>query len=248
MIVLKNEEQIEGIRVSCKLLSQLHKALRTFVNEGMTTKQIDTFCYKFIKDNHGEPAFLNYMGFPATACISVNDEIIHGIPGKRIIHNGDIVSIDLGINLNGYFSDSAQSIIIGKGTEKLLKLNTVTKQCLERAISEVKAGNRIHDISQAVFKHARKNGFGVVREYCGHGVGLSQHEDPQIPNYISIGPNPRLRKGMVIAIEPMINMGSRNIKNLDNGWTVVTRDGQPSAHWEHTVLVLEDGVEVLTAL
>lgn len=248
MIVLKNEKQIEGIRKSCRLLAQLHEALRSEVREGMTTGDIDRFCYEFIKDHHGEPAFLDYMGFPATACISVNDEIIHGIPGRRVISDGDIVSIDLGIELDGFYSDAAQSIIIGEGTAELQKLNRVTKNCLDRAVSAVRPGNRIHDISKAVYKHAVENGFGVVKEYCGHGVGLSQHEEPQIPNYVSIGPNPRLRPGMVLAIEPMINMGSRHIRQLDDGWTVKTRDGKPSAHWEHTVLVVEDGVEILTAL
>ncbi len=248
MIVLKNEEQIDGIRNSCKLLAQLHEELRRFVEEGMTTLQVDTFCYEFIKDHDSEPAFLGYMDYPATACISINEEIIHGIPSKRVIRSGDIVSIDIGINKDGYFSDAAQSIIIGEGTARLKQLNTVTKQCLDLAISQVRAGNRIHDISSAVYKHATKYGFGVVREYCGHGVGLSPHEDPQIPNYVSVGPNPRLRAGMVLAIEPMINMGSRHIRDLDDGWTVVTSDGKPSAHWEHTVLVLDDGVEVLTAL
>jgi methionyl aminopeptidase len=248
MIELKNEEQIDGIRRSCRLLAQLHEELRSYVTAGMSTAQVDKFCYTFIKDHKGTPAFLDYMGFPATACISVNEEIIHGIPGKRVLTEGDIASIDLGINLGGYYSDAAQSIIIGEGDDRLKTLNRVTHECLDLAISQVKAGGRIHDISQAVFKHATRSGFGVVREYCGHGVGLSQHEEPQIPNYVSVGPNPRMRAGMILAIEPMINMGSRHIKHLDDGWTVVTRDGRPSAHWEHTVLVLEDGVEILTAL
>ena len=248
MIQLKNEEQIEGIRKSCRLLARLHEELRGYVAAGMTTKQVDEFCYSFITDHKGKPAFLGYMGFPATACISVNEEIIHGIPGKRVLHSGDLVSIDLGIDLGGYFSDAAQSIIVGEGTAQVEKLNRVTRECLDLAVSQVKPGNRISDISRAVYSHAIKSGYGVVKEYCGHGVGLSQHEEPQIPNYLSIGPNPRLRPGMVLAIEPMINMGSRHIKHLDDGWTVVTRDGKPSSHWEHTVLVVEEGVEILTAL
>lgn len=248
MIVRKNEEQIEGIRRSCRLLARLHEELRSFVKEGQTTGEIDSFCYTYIKDHGGIPAFLGYMDFPATACISVNEEIIHGIPGKRVVRPGDIVSIDLGIELDGYFSDAAQSIIIPEGSPELERLNRVTKECLDRAVSVVREGARIHDISRAVFSHANSFGYGVVREYCGHGVGLSQHEEPQIPNYVGVGPNPRLRSGMVLAIEPMINMGSKAIKHLSDGWTVVTRDSYPSAHWEHTVLVLEDAVEILTAL
>ncbi len=248
MIQLKNDEQIDGIRKSCKLLGALHEDLRGYVKVGMTTKQIDDHCYTFIKDHKGKPAFLGYMGFPGTACLSVNEEIIHGIPGSRIVNHGDLLSIDLGIDLGGYFSDAAQSIIVGEGTTQLQKLNRVTKECLYQAISQVKPGNRISNISKAVFSHATKNGYGVVKEYCGHGVGLSQHEEPQIPNYVSIGPNPRLKPGMILAIEPMINMGSRHIKHLNDGWTVITRDGKPSSHWEHTVLVTEDGVEILTAL
>ncbi len=248
MIQLKNEEQIDGIRKSCKLLGKLHEELRSFVKTGMTTKRIDDHCFSFIKDHKGTPAFLGYMGFPGTACLSINEEIIHGIPGSRVVKHGDILSIDLGIDLDGYFSDAAQSIIVGEGTKQLAKLNRVTQESLALAISQVKPGNRISDISKAVFSHATKHGYGVVKEYCGHGVGLSQHEEPQIPNYVSIGPNPRLKPGMVLAIEPMINMGSRHIKHLNDGWTVVTRDGKPSSHWEHTVLVIKDGVEILTAL
>jgi methionyl aminopeptidase len=188
------------------------------------------------------------MGFPASACISVNEEIIHGIPGKRVIKSGDLVSIDLGIIRNGFFSDAAQTIAVGECAPRALELNDVTRKCLDLAIEQVKPGNRIHDISRAVFRCAKQHGFEVVREYCGHGVGLSLHEEPQIPNYVSVGPNPRLRKGMILAIEPMINMGTAQIQHLDDDWTVVTRDGKPSAHWEHTVLVTEDGVEILTAL
>ncbi|MGM0431584.1 MAG: type I methionyl aminopeptidase [Spirochaetota bacterium] len=248
MIVIKNEEQIAGIKNSCRLLAQLHEQLRAVVRAGMTTKEIDTFCYDFISRHEAVPAFLGYMGFPATACISTNKEIIHGIPGDRRLAEGDLVSIDIGINLDGYYSDAAQSIEIGQCSDEVQQLNKTTQEALYLGIEKVKPGARIHAISQAVSKHASVNHFGVVREYCGHGVGLSPHEDPQIPNYVSMGPNPRMRAGMVLAIEPMINLGSRNIKQLDDGWTVVTADGKPSAHWEHTVLVTEEGYEILTAL
>lgn len=248
MIIIKTKEQIERIRESCKLLAELHNELRSYVCEGMTTKDIDMFCYDFIVKHKAKPAFLNYMGYPASACVSVNEEIIHGIPGKKKIVSGDIVSIDIGIDLNGYISDAAQTIAIGKTTPEIEKLIRITRECLDKAVLQAVAGNRIHDISRAVFKHATANGFSVVREYCGHGVGLEVHEEPQIPNYVSVGPNPRIKPGMVLAIEPMINLGKRNIKNLDDGWTVITADGLPSAHWEHTVAVFEDHMEILTAL
>jgi methionyl aminopeptidase len=248
MIVLKNVEQIEGIRKSCKRLALLHEKLRDVVVPGITTGEIDRFCYDFITGAGDAPAFLGYMDFPASACISVNEEIIHGIPAKRIIKEGDLVSIDLGIIKDGYYSDAAQTIAVGACSPEANRLNEVTKACLSLAVEQVKPGNRIHDISRAVFRHAKSHGFEVVREYCGHGVGLQLHEEPQIPNYVSVGPNPRLRQGMVLAIEPMVNMGSSQIHHLDDQWTVVTRDGKPSAHWEHTVLVTEDGAEILTAL
>jgi methionyl aminopeptidase len=247
MITLKNEKQIEGIRKSAKILASLHRELNVVIKEGVTTKEVDTFCYDFIVGHNAIPAFLGYMDYPASACISVNEEVIHGIPGKRVLCDGDIVSIDLGVILNGYFSDAAQTIIIGKTDPEIAKLVQVTKECLEAAIIAADTGKRISDISRAVFNHANKNGYGVVREYCGHGVGLALHEEPQIANYVSAGQNPRLRPGMVLAIEPMINMGSRNILHLDDGWTVVTADSLPSAHWEHTIAVHKDHIEVLTA-
>ncbi|WP_422480730.1 type I methionyl aminopeptidase [Pleomorphochaeta sp. DL1XJH-081] len=249
MITLKTPDQIKGIEASCRLLAQLHDSLGGFIEPGMTTKEIDNYCYDFIVSHKGRPAFLNYMGFPASACISVNDEVIHGIPGKRKIEKGDLVSIDLGIDLKGYYSDAARTFIAGgsstKENELLVK---VTKECLELGIEGAKRPNaRIHDISAPIYKHANSFGFGVVRDYCGHGVGLSLHEEPQIPNYVSArSPNPRLRVGMVLAIEPMINLGTKNIRDLDDGWTVVTADGKPSAHFEHTVAITEDGVKILT--
>jgi methionyl aminopeptidase len=247
MITLKSEKQLDGIRASARILAALHKALTLYVKAGMTTQEIDRYCYGFIRDHHAVPAFLGYMDYPATACISVNEEIIHGIPGKRVLNEGDIVSIDLGVNLDGYFSDAAQTIRIGTVEEKTSRLVEVTKQCLEAGIAAAAAGNRISDISRAVFRIADSSGYGVVREYCGHGVGLSPHEEPSVTNYVSRGANPRIRPGMVLAIEPMINLGTSEIAHLSDGWTVVTADGMPSAHWEHTVAVLEDRTEVLTA-
>ncbi len=200
-------------------------------------------------DHKGKPAFLNYMGFPASACISINEEVIHGIPGKRRIEKGDLVSVDLGINLDGYYSDAARTFIAGgTSTAENEKLVRITRECLEVGIAGARRPNaRIHDISAPIYKLANDNGFGVVRDYCGHGVGLALHEEPQVPNYVSArSPNPRLRVGMVLAIEPMINLGTKNIRNLEDGWTVVTADGRPSAHFEHTIAITESGVKILT--
>ncbi len=231
------------------MLAQLLDTLDNFIEVGMSTKEIDKYCHSYIVKHKGRPAFLNYMGFPAATCVSVNEEVIHGIPSNKVLKKGDLVSIDLGIDLNGYFSDSARTYIAGgsstKENELLVK---VTKECLDLAIiASDKKASRIGDISSAVFNHADKYNFGVVRDYCGHGVGLAVHEEPQIPNYVSpLSANPRLRVGMVLAIEPMINLGSKNIRLLEDGWTVVTADGKPSAHFEHTIAITEDGVKVLT--
>ena len=247
MIRLKNKEQIEGIRVSCALLSELLAHMRPLVVPGATLLDLDRIAREFILRHKGRPAFLDYEGFPATLCLSVNEMVIHGIPDKRKLEEGDIVGVDCGIDLGGYFSDSAVTWAVGKVDSKAEELMKVTRECLDRAIQAVVPGARIHDISRAVFSHATSHGYGVVRQYCGHGVGLDIHEDPQIPNYVSGGPNPRLIPGMTIAIEPMINAGSGDVRELDDDWTVVTLDGSLSAHYEHTVLVTETGHEVLTS-
>ena len=246
MIRIKNKRQIEGIRASCQMLSALYDALKPLVQPGVTPKDLDRFAYDFMVKNGGKPAFLGYEGYPATLCISINDVVIHGIPGSRPLEEGDIVGIDSGIDLDGFFSDAAITLPVGKITSEAQKLLDVTKECLDLAIAQIKPHARISDISRAVFSHATKNGFKVVRQYCGHGVGLEIHEDPQIPNYVSAGPNPRIMPGMVLAIEPMINVGTSDVRVLDDDWTVVTMDGSLSAHFEHTVLVTDSGCEVLT--
>ncbi|HPZ16625.1 MAG TPA: type I methionyl aminopeptidase, partial [Sphaerochaeta sp.] len=207
MIQLKTEEQIKRIEEACHLTAILMSELATFMESGMSTYEVDRYCYDFIIKHKGIPAFLNYGGFPATACISINEEVIHGIPSrKRIIEYGDLVDIDLGINLDGHFSDMARTFIIGKTSAENEQLNRVTEECLRLGIEAAgKKGARIQDIGKAVYKHATAHGYGVVRDYCGHGVGLAVHEDPEIPNYASTYlPNPRIREGMVLAIEPMI--------------------------------------------
>ncbi|OHD10572.1 MAG: type I methionyl aminopeptidase [Spirochaetes bacterium GWB1_48_6] len=251
MIRLKNENQLAGIRASCALLSRMYAELRPMIVAGITTEELDQFAERFILENGGKPAFLNYGDksnpYPATLCISINEEVIHGIPGKRKIQPGDIVGIDSGIELGGYFSDAAFTVAVEPVAPETEKLLRVTQECLIRAIAAVRPGARIHDISRAVFSHARANGYGVVRQYCGHGVGFSQHEDPQVPNYVGSGPNPRMVPGMVLAIEPMINAGGDGVGELDDGWTIVTLDGSKSAHFEHTVAVTATGSEVMTS-
>jgi methionyl aminopeptidase len=246
MIRIKNEKEIAGIRESGKLLASTIEELKKIVAEGITTREMDAFARSWIESHGGKPAFLGYMNYPATLCVSLNNEVIHGIPGSRKLRQGDIVSIDAGVERNGYFSDAAVTVPVGSTTRKREKLMQVTRECLELGISQAVAGNRVSDISRAVFEHAVSSSCGVVREYCGHGTGFAMHEDPQIPNYVGAGPNPRLKEGMVLAIEPMINAGSGDIELLEDGWTVVTADGADSAHFEHTVVVLRDRMEILT--
>jgi methionyl aminopeptidase len=248
MIRLKNEKEIARIRESGRLLSRTLEELKKFVHEGTPTRELDSFARSYIESHGGKPWFLGYMNYPASLCVSINNEVIHGIPGPRRLRAGDIVSLDLGVNLNGYFSDAAITLPVGMISRKREMLLRVTRECLALAAEQAVAGNRIGDISRAVYNHATGNSCGVVRDYCGHGVGFSPHEDPQVPNYVGSGPNPRLKEGMVLAIEPMINSGTGDVELLEDGWTVITADGSDSAHFEHTVVVLKDRVEILTPL
>jgi methionyl aminopeptidase len=249
MIRLKTEKQIGGIRESCKMLSAMYRELIPLVKPGAQTIEIDRWVQSWIKRAGGKPVFLGYGDpgnpFPAAICISINDEVIHGIPGKYKIREGDLVVLDCGIDLGGYISDQAVSVEAGKVSREVHELNVTAMECLYRGIAAVKAGDRLLQIARAVEGHAKARGFGIVREYCGHGVGFSLHEEPQVPNYPH-GPNPRMGNGMVFAIEPMINMGSGGVELADDGWTVLTRDGKISAHWEHTVAILHNAVEILT--
>lgn len=246
MIQLKNKSEILKIKESGYILSETLKELKKLIEPGITTEELDKFAYHYIEKKGCKPAFLGYLDFPASVCISVNDEVIHGIPGKRKLKNGDIVSLDLGVDYKGYFSDAAYTFFVGTVTEERKKLVKITEECLNLAVEQVKAGKRILDISKAVYGHAKEFGYGVVKEYCGHGVGFSQHEEPQIPNYVFTGQNPRLRPGMVLAIEPMINAGTWKTRVLDDNWTVVTKDGKDSAHFEYTVALTEEKAEILT--
>jgi len=249
MIRLKTEKQIDGIRKSCKMLSAMYRELIPLVRPGAETIEIDRWVRAWIKCAGGKPAFLGYgkpsNPFPAAICISVNDEVIHGIPSKRKIREGDLVGLDCGIDLGGFISDQAVSVEAGRVSQAVHGLNVTTRECLYRGIAAVRAGHRLLRIAQAVEGHAKTRGYGVVRDYCGHGVGFALHEEPQVPNYPH-GPNPRMNNGMVFAIEPMVNLGGPGVGVKDDGWTVVTDDGKVSAHWEHTVAIVNGKVEILT--
>jgi methionyl aminopeptidase len=231
------------------MLSAMYRDLIPLVKPGVQPIEIDKWVQKWIKQAGGKPALLGYgerkNPFPAAICISVNDEVIHGIPGKRKIRDGDLVSLDCGIDLGVYISDQALSVGVGKVQKEVHELNVTTIECLYRGIAAVKAGDRLLQIARAVESHAKEKGFGVVRDYCGHGVGFAVHEDPQVPN-CPHGPNPRMSNGMVFAIEPMITMGSGGVELAEDDWTVLTEDGEVSSHWEHTVAIFHDTVEILT--
>jgi methionyl aminopeptidase len=247
MIRLKNQTQIDGIRRSCRLLRSMYDQVLPQIKAGATTADIDGLCVRFIAAHGGKPAWFS-EGFPAATCISVNHEVIHGLPSRyRRIKDGDLVSIDVGIDLAGYISDAACTVMVGRVPDEARRLVETTHRCLWAGIAACKAGNRISDITRAVYDLATAAGFGVVHEYCGHGVGLEVHEDPSIPFVPGKNPNPRIQAGMVLAIEPMINLGTGDVLLLDDEWTVVTADGRLSAHEEHTVAVFHDHTEVLTA-
>ena len=250
MIRLKNDNQIDGIRKSCKMLSAMYRELIPLVKPGVKTIDIDQWVISWIKKAGGKPAYLGYKGgakvpYPAAICISINEEVIHGIPSKRRIREGDLVSLDCGIDLAGFISDQAISLEMGKVSKDVHELNVTTRECLYLGIAAAKAGDRLLQIARAVEGHARAKGYGIVEQFCGHGVGFSVHEEPHVPN-TPHGSNPKMAKGLVIAIEPMINMGTKNVGILEDEWTVVTEDGKISAHWEHTVAIFSDYTEILT--
>jgi methionyl aminopeptidase len=246
MIRLKNAAEVSRIREASAILSRTLQELAALVREGVATAELDDFARETLRRRGGEPAFLGYNNFPASLCVSVNEQVIHGIPGKRKLRAGDIVGLDIGINLGGYFSDTAVSLPVGEVSAERAHLLAVTRECLARAVRAAVPGSRISEVSTAVQEHARANGFEVVRQFCGHGVGFALHEEPQVPNYVSSGPNPRLKPGMVLALEPMLNAGTWEVEVLEDEWTVVTADRRDSAHFEHTVAIHKDHTEVLT--
>ena len=246
MITIKNEREIELMRHAGYLVSLKHKYLKPFIKKGITTKELDKLAYDFIIKNDGVPTCLGYEGFPSTLCTSINDEVVHGIPSDRKLKNGDIITIDMVIGYKGYQGDAAWTYVVGEVSDDKKYLMKHTEKALYEGIKQVKPGNRIGDISAAIEEYATKHNLGIVKELCGHGIGTDMHEDPNVPNYGKKGTGPRLKEGMVIAIEPMLNLGTADIYQLDDGWTIKTYDGKSSAHFEHTVLVTKDGYEILT--
>ncbi len=248
MIIIKTDEEIEGIRKASRIVAEVLEFAREIVAPGIMTKEIDEKIREFIKSRGGHPAFLGYRGFPASSCISLNDEVVHGIPGNRRIKEGDLVKVDVGVVYNGYVGDAAITIIVGDVPPKVRKLVETTERALYKGIEKARPGNRLSDISHAIQETAEKEGFSVVRDLGGHGVGLKLHEEPFVPNYGPPGRGPLLKRGMTLALEPMVNMGQPHVKTKKDGWTVVTKDGSLSAHFEHTIAILDNGPEILTKI
>lgn len=253
MIYLKTREEIELMRESALMVSRTLAVIAKEIKPGVTPLFLDKLAEEFIRDNGGVPAFKGYKGgrgvpdFPATLCISINEAVVHGIPGNKPLKDGDLISVDCGVKKNGFFGDHAYTFGVGEIKPEVQKLIDVTKESLYLGIQQMVSGNRIGDISYAIQQHAEKNGFGVVRELVGHGLGRSMHEEPEVPNYGARGNGPKIKEGLVLAIEPMINMGTKNIRQLNDGWTIITADGKPSAHFEHDVAVIDGKPEILSS-
>lgn len=246
MITIKSEHEIELMREAGLMVSKTHKYLKDFIKPGITTKELDKLAEDYIRSMGGIPTCKGYEGFPCALCTSVNDEVVHGIPSKRKLRNGDIITIDMVIGYKGYQGDAAWTYAVGNISKEKEYLMHHTEQALYEGVKMVKPGARIGDISNAIEEYATKHNLGIVKELVGHGIGTDMHEEPDVPNYGKPGKGPRLKEGMVICIEPMLNLGTADIGILDDEWTIVTQDGAPSAHYEHTVLVTKDGYEILT--
>jgi len=246
MIELKTEREIAIIRDNGRILAKALKLVGEKIEPGVKTEELNHLAESFIKGQGAYPAFKGYRGFPSSICVSINEEVVHGIPGERVIREGEIVSVDIGVFKNGYYADAAWTFPVGKVSEEAERLLQVTRQALKNAIGFVQEGRYLSDISHAIQSFVEENGFSVVRDLVGHGIGKHMHEEPQIPNFGAPGQGVRLKRGMVLAIEPMVNAGSYEIDTRDDHWTIVTRDGSLSAHFEHTVAVTENGAWVLT--
>jgi methionyl aminopeptidase len=246
VIVCKSAAEIEKMRAANLVVSEVLAELAAMVAPGVTTADLDRTAERLVRAAGAEPAFKGYRGYPATLCASVNDQVVHGIPANRKLLDGDIISLDMGVKLNGFYGDSAITVPVGRVPDEVLHLLRVTQEALDKGIEQVRPGGRISDIGHAIQQHVEAHGFSVVREFVGHGIGAALHEEPQIANYGEPGRGPRLAEGMVLAIEPMVNMGRPAVKVLADGWTAVTRDGSLSAHFEHTVAVTKNGSSVLT--
>ncbi|MFT6849467.1 MAG: methionyl aminopeptidase [Sphingobacteriales bacterium] len=247
MIHYKSPEEIELLRESSLLVGKTHAEVARHIKPGVSTLYLDKIAETFIRDHGAEPGFLNYGGFPNSLCMSVNERVVHGIPTNKELVDGDIVSVDCGVLLNGYYGDSAYTYAVGDVSEDVKRLMSVTRESLYKGIEQAVEGNRMGDISSAVQEHAQAAGFSVVRELVGHGVGKNLHEKPEVPNYGKKGSGLKLRKGLVIAIEPMINMGTKSIVQLQDGWTIITKDRKPSAHYEHMIAITDDKPDILSS-
>ena len=248
MVFLKSPEEVEKIYRASQIVAQTLEILGTHVKPGISTKELDKIAEEEIRKAGAVPAFIGYRGFPATLCVSVNEEIVHGIPSQRRLKEGDIVGLDLGAIWQGFYGDAARTFVVGSVTEAAVRLVEVTEQSLRLAIEQCNPGNRIGDIGYAVQSFAEKNGYSVVRDFVGHGIGRNLHEEPQVPNYGNRGQGPRLKPGLVIAIEPMVCAGRADVDVLSDDWTAVTRDGSLSAHFEHSVAITENGPWILSEL
>lgn len=248
MVYTRNREEIAAIGAAAQLVAMTLEALGRIVRPGVTTAELDQRAESFIRDHGARPAFKGYRGFPASICPSINEEVVHGIPGARALREGDIVGIDVGVEKDGFYGDAARTFPVGAVSDEALRLLTVTEEALMKGIAQVRPGNRIGDVSHAVQSHVEAHGFSVVRALVGHGIGREMHEEPAVPNFGPPGRGPRLMSGVVLAIEPMVNVGAPDVVTLDDGWTVRTKDGTLSAHFEHTVAVGTDGPEILSVL
>ncbi|MGM9574247.1 MAG: type I methionyl aminopeptidase [Hominicoprocola sp.] len=246
MITIKSAREIELMRRAGKITAAARALAGEMVKPGVTTQEIDRAVCRFIRSQGAEPSFLNYNGYPASVCISVNDEVIHGIPGKRVLREGDIVSVDVGAYIGGYHGDCAATYACGKISEEAQRLIDVTRQSFFEGIKYAREGGRLSDVSHAIEEYVEVNGFSVVREYVGHGIGRNMHESPEVPNFGIAGHGPKLLRGMTLAVEPMVNAGTAAIRQMPDGWTVKTRDGKYAAHYENTILITSDEPELLT--
>jgi methionyl aminopeptidase len=248
MIILKSKSEIEKMAIACHIVAEVLQELVRVVRPGLTTLELDAFAERSIRTRGGVPAFKGYRGFPNTLCVALNEQVVHGIPSKRRLRAGDIIGLDLGAKWEGYYGDAAVTVPVGQIPSDTECLLTTAREALYMGIKEVSAGKHLSDISHAIQCYAETRGYSVVRAFVGHGIGTALHEEPQVPNFGPPGRGPRLKVGMVLAIEPMVNNGDADVEILDDGWTVVTADGQLSAHFEHTVAITDEGPQILTAL
>ncbi len=246
MIIIKSEPELDGMRASCRIAARVRDEVATKVTPGVTTAELGEYADELVRKRGGTSAFLGYRGFPGQICVSINEEVVHGIPGPRRIAIGDIVSLDIGVLFDGFYGDTATTVMVGVTDPEVIKLVRTTQRALETGLAQARVGGRLSDVSHAIQKISEDAGFSIVRDFVGHGIGRSLHEDPQIPNFGSPHKGPRLKHGMTLAVEPMVNIGEADVEVQEDGWTVLTKDGSPSAHFEHTIAVLDGGVEILT--